>query len=631
MFSMKRTFSPLCVLLVLLMILFCFAPALISCENGDRSDSDTADTSADSAPDESSDTEPADAEKSFDLVVNGEAKVKIIRHQDLDSSDPQVKAAVTIRKQFSASAGVDVPIEDDWVKLGGDHDHDTLEILVGYTNYSETAEAQQKLKYGDFLLTVVGNKIVVLGYTEEAINAAASALCSAIRANVTQDEGAVTKSVRIKDVYLTAKGTKNKTISDMPAFDGTFSAYYEGGLSTDELIFEDATVDSYNAYVQKLIDAGYKKHTETQITGNRFATLYNDRFTVTAGYYDYNKNVRVLIQPFAPQSLLATEAENVTETVTTGQITMIGLEYKKSDGGYASNGLSILIRLTDGRFIVVDGGFSGNQNDANMLINTMKMQSSDYIDKTGGITVALWIVTHAHADHSGMINTKASSFRSANIKIEKFLVNFLSEKELKKARAAYAANWSETEGNSWSSSITAASTVGAEVVTARVGQIFYLANAKLEVLYTIDSYAPKAANALNTTSLIIRMTFTDPVTKKETVYMSTGDATGPGFLITYNMYGNYLKSDIVQVAHHGATTWGAENGTISAYKAMAPETLLWPVGKTAYENYRNKAYNIVLWNSGNPNYKETYVAGTEGNLTVIPLPYVVGTGTQTNP
>ena len=77
---------------------------------------------------------------------------------------------------------------------------------------------------------------------------------------------------------------------------------------------------------------------------------------------------------------------------------MIGLEYKKSDGGYASNGLSILMRLADGRFIVVDGGFN-RAKDMTMLINRMKEQSAGYADKTGGIKVAAWIITHSHGDH----------------------------------------------------------------------------------------------------------------------------------------------------------------------------------------------------------------------------------------
>ena len=121
------------------------------------------------------------------------------------------------------------------------------------------------------------------------------------------------------------------------------------------------------------------------------------------------------------------------------------------------------------------------------------------------------------------------------------------------------------------------------------------------------------------------MTFTDPKTGKQTVYMSTGDATGPAFKFCNLAYGDYLKADIVQVAHHGYTTWGTTEGTIAAYTRMAPATLLWPQGSGAYPSYRTKNYNVVLYNETNPNWKETYVAGEEGRLVIVPLPYTVGT------
>ena len=152
----------------------------------------------------------------------------------------------------------------------------------------------------------------------------------------------------------------------------------------------------------------------------------------------------------------------------------------------------------------------------------------------------------------------------------------------------------------------------------------------LETLYTIENYGPTLAQAFNTTSLIMKMTFTDPETKQQTVYLSTGDATGPAFLATSRYFGNYLKSDIVQVAHHGYTTWGTEEGTMAAYRLAVPPTVLWPQGSHGYPNYVTKSYNAVLVNvSTNPNYKETLVAGDEGQITVFPMPYTVGSAIVT--
>ena len=627
MYYGKRSIS---LLIALLMVLSLIPAIMTSCDTGSGDATSAPDAESSLLPDDSSSDDPG-ASDVMDLVINGKTNIKIIRHADLENYDPQVEAAVNIRKQIMNATGADVRVEDDWIQSGADHNHDTVEILVGNTNYSETAEAKKDLRYGDYLLTVVGSKIVVLGYTDSALNSASNALIRLIKAAIITDEATGTKSLSLKKSEVYSTGVKNSTISAMPVYDGgTLSAYYDCGVG-DELIFGDATLDTYNAYVQKLIDAGYKKHTSNIMNGNVFTTLFNSSHTVNVGFYAYYKEVRAVIEPYTTQSLTALESENVTDTVTTGQITMIGLEYVKADGTNVNNGLSILIRLTDGRFIVVDGGFTNNQNHADLMLAQMKAQSADYADKTGGIKVAAWIVTHSHGDHNGMINSKYNTLKNNGVKVEKFIVNFLSDAELVKCRAAYSANWSATEGNSWTATVEACSAFGADLVNARVGQVYYMANVKMEVLYTVDSLGPRVCNALNATSIVIKMTFTDPVTKKETVYMSTGDATGAGFRICADMFGPYLKSDLVQVAHHGATPWGNETGTIAAYRAMAPTGLVWPMGSKAYPNYKNKSYNVVLWNASNPNYKETYVAGVEGNITVIPLPYVPGTVTQSIP
>ena len=61
----------------------------------------------------------------------------------------------------------------------------------------------------------------------------------------------------------------------------------------------------------------------------------------------------------------------------------------------------ILIRLTDRRFVIVDGGFN-RSDSASLLLKAMKEQSTGYLCREK-ITVAAWIITHAHGDHSGVL------------------------------------------------------------------------------------------------------------------------------------------------------------------------------------------------------------------------------------
>jgi hypothetical protein len=110
-----------------------------------------------------------------------------------------------------------------------------------------------------------------------------------------------------------------------------------------------------------------------------------------------------------------------------------------------------------------------------------------------------------------------------------------------------------------------------------------------------------------------------------TTYMSTGDATGNGMEICADMYGDYMQSDIVQVCHHGGTTWGNDAGMIKAYKIINAPTVLWPRGMATYQSSKTASRNAVLYTVSN--YKEDYVSGAVGDKIILPMPYTVGTAT----
>ncbi len=610
----------------LLLIVILGVAALSGCEKQGGTDDTTAPGTT--AGEQEITTQEPEWDGTLELIKDGASLVKVIRPDSSSANDPDVKAAMNIRTRLESycADGVRVLLETDWTK-DGVHDPDAVEILVGRTNYEESVGVTSTLPFGDYAVKVVGKKIVVVGYTELAMNFAANTFIGKLNSLVT-GEGQ-TQSLSLKAADVDAAGTKDAVLSSLPVFDGgVYDSWYDPGDSCDEITLTKTSPEAFDAYVAKLKANGYTEHITREVMDNKFATLYSDKQTVNLAYYKADKKTRLIIEPFDKTTLFGAEADNKYNVVTKSQITMLGLEYQKSDGGYASNGLSILIRIADGRFIVVDGGFN-SAKDMDMLIAQMKAQSADYVAKTGGIKIAGWIITHAHGDHSGAIAGQYSKLKSNNIKVERFIVNFMSDDERNKSINYYlsngSSNWSSGEGSQWSKVYSNAAALGADIVVTHVGHIYYLADLTIETLYTIENYGPALAQAFNTTSLIMKMTFTDPETKKQTVYMSTGDATGPAFLATAKYFGKYLQSDIVQVAHHGYTTWGTEEGTMSAYRLMAPPTVLWPQGSHAYPNYVTKSYNAVLVNtSTNANYKETLVAGVEGDVTIFPMPYSVG-------
>ncbi len=547
---------------------------------------------------------------------------EIIRPDADDTKASSVLTAQKIRDGIQQLLGVAPKLGNDFTKTGHDADVEKLQILVGITNYDETAKVvSESPSYGAYTIKVVDNKIVVIAYNDTGYARAANDLL-----NLMSDGfDAATKTITLKASSLERIEQHDAQLANLPVFEGgRYKAYYDAGQrvagqSCDEIIIDDATPELYDAYIKKLEAAGYKLFAKNDVNGNKFATYNSDKYTVNVGYYDFEEGVRILIEPLAPTALM----ENKTYTkVTDSQITMMGLEYQKSDQSYVGNGLCIVIRLEDGRFIVVDGGFN-NANNTTKFINLLKDQSKAY---TSTPTVAAWIVTHAHGDHQGMIgnSTRANSIKNAGIKIESFMVNFMSDGERLKSINAYSGNWSATEGGAYSDVWSTANKFGSTMYKIHVGQKYYAADLEMEVLYTLESFAPKTCNALNTSSTVIKMTFGG-----KTTYLCTGDATGYGMELAAKTFGTHMQCDIVQVCHHGYTTWGNDNGMKTGYRATNATLVLWPQGMHAFPNYTGKSYNSILFTLSN--YKECYVAGPMGDLTVVKLPYVYGQSEITGP
>ncbi len=556
-------------------------------------------------------TEPAVT--SVDIVRDGKAIFNVVRDEDVDTAALVVSQSRSIIDQIKSLTGAMPKLNTDWVKRGEQLDSTTYEILMGITDYPETKQVMEELKYGECAIRLVGNKIVVFGYTDTTMAHAVAHLNRVLESAVSEDKKTITVTAQDLEYFK----SHDEQMNALPLYeDGIFYSYYKAGNNTSEFIIGETTVEQYREYLKKLEANGFDCYTTHQITENHFATYNSDKYTVTAGYYDYEKSVRLIIEPLAPA--VGLKEDNVYTPVTTSQITMLGMEYKGSDGSYTSNGLSVLIRLTDGRFIIVDGGFNRAKHSAE-LMKHLKEQSAGYAKSMKDITVAAWIVTHPHGDHDGLLYGKYSDFMG--IKVERVLANFLSETELTKANnsSSVGGNWGDTEGFEYQNVLTAAKALGATVHQVHVGQVFWFADLKMEVLYTIESFGPKVCNALNTTSIVMRMEFGG-----ETVYLSTGDATGNGMEICTKMYGDYLQSDIVQVCHHGYSTWGNDSGMIKAYRTINAPTVLWPQGMNHYPSHKEKAYNAVLFTV--PNYKEVYVSGAEGDSIILPIPYKIGTG-----
>ena len=136
-------------LIAILLVLFALS-ALISCGSTDNDAK-----------------EPDNSPAFLDLVKDGDTVFTIIR-PELDENQATIDQMKAIRDSFKENTGVRISMEIDWLKVGQEPDPEKYEILLGQTNRPESKKALEGLKYNDYVVKIVGNKIVINGLSPEA-------------------------------------------------------------------------------------------------------------------------------------------------------------------------------------------------------------------------------------------------------------------------------------------------------------------------------------------------------------------------------------------------------------------------------------------------------------------------------
>ncbi len=254
------------------------------------------------------------------------------------------------------------------------------------------------------------------------------------------------------------------------------------------------------------------------------------------------------------------------EYLVTPQITQLAL---------VDFGLSYAIRLSDGRFIVIDGGRE-LENDIDNLYSVLK-QGSPYKKPI----IAAWILSHPHSDHFHAFHAFVGKYEN-DVEIYKVFYNFPERDNFERFPSL---NFDE-EGFEWDTSpfaniplmFDAINKCGAEVFEVHTGQIFKIGVSVLEIMASLDDTLHTDNKNLNAASLVIRMELGGQV------ILWTTDAPCSHTQLA-EKYGDYLKSHILQVPHHGFQSGSAE-AEISCYKLIKPAVCLLPAADyTAYTSF----------------------------------------------
>ena len=332
------------------------------------------------------------------------------------------------------------------------------------------------------------------------------------------------------------------------------------------VIAREKTKSDFDTLCEKLSEEGFVLYALKNEGENTFATVTGADVVVNVSYTAFEGTVRLICDKGC--ALPPKKADY--NAVASPLITQVRNPYFMCDCG-----MTYIIRLEDGRFVIIDGG-EGEYDEIEHTMDILNEQNA--LD--GKPVIAAWFITHAHSDHfNGFIQMMDK--HGDDITVERLVYDW-AVPSLTCATSPLGdfKRVVETIKNT-------------EIITARSGQVYNLAGTTFEILYACEDLYPDFIRTLNDTSVVFRMTMNG----RRVMWL--GDNMGQAAdYITKKYTADLLKCEILQVGHHGY--WG---GSQKFHEMMNPEVLLWPCPDFWYQEIKDWDCNRFFKESENIKYK----------------------------
>ena len=573
-------------LIAALLILTTICTVFAACETDDTTETDATD------PD-STETEPIiDAEGVLTIFANKAYNVKVIRSDNASEFDKAVYNQ--IKTLLKNRTGVNPSISTDFV-AANEEKYDGPAILIGDTNYKESIDAYKKLGVGEASANLVGNKYVIAFTTQDSV----TKLVEALKTNINK---ASKKEMKINDswnmhiklqYYTSGSETFDETgLISSATVPGNLGTQYNAGQGSVTYLKTNATKSTFDSACEAAEANGFRKYTTNKIGDNEFATYVTQTQILHFMYFPNKGELRTAVDKRGEGTngftLPALSGENTYANLTRSVMTLVDIENSAWPGG-----MCLIFKLCDGRFVVVDSGVGGRDNDGSSS-GWVYASLAKHADDPENIRVAAWIMTHIHSDHAGgLVDIARGKYDTTLVAHgEKKVTHNVMPKEAKNWIKIDTLIYNRPEKNvdgrdGWMDEIINAFKVK-KVIKAHPGQVFYYANCKITMYGSLDLVVEKKISNHNDESLSMMFEFNG---KK---LMVLGDVYPQNTAALAKIYKENLKADIVQTAHHGYDNTDAAQ----VYEYVQASMVLWTVAGYEKDNLNlvNAPVNAIFKN-----------------------------------
>ena len=501
------------------------------------------------------------------LFENGEGLYKFVRPDEC--SDDVIAAATLGWRTIKDEYGCEVKITTDWAKKPENIPVGTPEILIGLTNRPESAEIAGTVGLNEYRITCVGNRVVIAAAKDWMLQPAMEMLIGLITVD---ENGRGTVPGDLDLVYDYSGGARpGWLLNGVPSYDdGVLSevfaketlGFMKKNAASKVMCVSKTNGDQFADYIEKVKSEGYTVVQRADWDGLTAYQCDKDDVSFYAYYADGAKEARIVQEKSDTVTLEEFNYTTESKAGATNDVYLFGVMMDPDGIDFAYNGNTrlncgqmLFMKLSDNSLVIIDGGGVQQMSDSAAEEFLRLAREATGVPEGEKMRISCWFITHRHGDHFQGFNRFITKYHD-QFEMERILYNII-----------------ETDDN-FTRVTSTVSRYYPDILYHKphTGETIRLADISMDVMYTQeDLMDPKTmkykSSDFNDSCTVLKVNFDGKT------FMILGDIYGSAETTLLEYYSSdMLKSDVVQVSHHGWNYMPSLYAAIDAKIALYPQS-----------------------------------------------------------